>query len=269
MCRPFDSEEYYFYPARRFVAVAYILTALQVPYLLFPESTDVWLFIRIWGVIFYGISFSIIFQRYFFKSKAIKIIQKSVLAIAILFLFLLFAIATLGGNYLAPYANYIIVAGTIIGIATTVLLTTSLLHLKQIIYNYHRDGFSNREDFPYRFAQRIIFVPLVGMIFVWLIMFCDNKLLKSGTDVLFTVLQSILLIVILHPQRNRSVQERILQQEENLIIKSNLKDDDLLYNDIDDKIDKEAAKIEELHKLLLKVKFTNYFFSTRILTAIK
>ncbi|HBH21647.1 MAG TPA: hypothetical protein DDX33_06830, partial [Rikenellaceae bacterium] len=51
MCRPYDKEEKYFYPARKFVAAAYlVMSFLQIPYFLFPSDAAVMKYIEIVGI---------------------------------------------------------------------------------------------------------------------------------------------------------------------------------------------------------------------------
>lgn len=66
MCRPYNMEEDYFYPARKEVALTYlILSLIQIPYFLAPSDDAVIKYIGLAGILYYPMCFSALFGIYF------------------------------------------------------------------------------------------------------------------------------------------------------------------------------------------------------------
>ena len=85
-------------------------------------------------------------------------------------------------------------------------LFSTILWLKKRIDDYHSNTYSNSDDFPYKFASRVIFVPVVWVLLMWGVFLSDSREVKMWTDILLVIAQTLMLIAILHPQRNERVQ---------------------------------------------------------------
>ena len=66
MCRPFDKQESYFYPARRLMTFIFACFALPGVWLCRMDSADAWLFVRVFLVLFLPVAGILSFRRYFF-----------------------------------------------------------------------------------------------------------------------------------------------------------------------------------------------------------
>ena len=67
MCRPFDEEEAYFYPARKLITIVYVCFALPVVWLFRMDSPDAWFFIRVFLVLLLPGAGVLSFRRFFFS----------------------------------------------------------------------------------------------------------------------------------------------------------------------------------------------------------
>lgn len=73
MCRPYNREENYFYPARKEVALTYLLLSLiQIPYFLAPSDEAVIKYIGLAGILYYPMCFSALFGIYFGEQRLNK-----------------------------------------------------------------------------------------------------------------------------------------------------------------------------------------------------
>lgn len=61
MCRPYNENEDYFYPARKQVTFFLVAIAMQFPYFLNPSDSETWCYIRTFGVIFYPVCYAMLF----------------------------------------------------------------------------------------------------------------------------------------------------------------------------------------------------------------
>ena len=83
MCRPYDQEADYYYPARRQVTFFCAAVILQLPYFLCPMSEAAWQYVRIFSIIFYPCCFSMLFQRYFHRKPLAGLFNVTVFTIPI------------------------------------------------------------------------------------------------------------------------------------------------------------------------------------------
>lgn len=96
------------------------------------------------------------------------------------------------------YLKYIFGA---ISILPTMHLFNKMRWLYRKIENYHFQNYSDNSDFPYRFAEKILSLPLFCILIMWVIFLSGNGTVKMVADLLISILEVIFLIMILHPQR--------------------------------------------------------------------
>lgn len=87
MCRPFDENESYFYPARKLITFIFACFALPVVWLFRMDSADAWIFMRSFLILFLPGAAVLSFRRYFFIE-----LKHSKLLFLTLSLFLIFLI---------------------------------------------------------------------------------------------------------------------------------------------------------------------------------
>ena len=101
MCHPYYRYRHYFYPSRKTVTILFLLTLIQIPYLMHPQSEDGWLLERCFTVIYAPTFGSISLRSYFFGNlrQWFKKMFWTILLPSLLTLFL-FINALNGGNEL-------------------------------------------------------------------------------------------------------------------------------------------------------------------------
>lgn len=136
MCRPFNENGDFHYPARRLVSFFYIAIALEFPYVLSPTTPDYWTYVKIFGIIFYPVCMTTLFSSYFFRKRLRdSILLKTYLFSAFALLLSLLAIAlTMDGHVLTD-------AGTPLMAAMggfSLLFSTLSVHNHQPAETHHR-----------------------------------------------------------------------------------------------------------------------------------
>lgn len=243
MCHPYDERADYFYPARKQVAVFYGAAVLQFPYLLSPHDSDTWFYICSFGVIYYALMFSMMFMRYFDRKKLYySKFGKVCSCISIIYLAVLFSTTFINGRVLTgTLYNVAYASSIIIGVALTVLCLIILSRLKRRIDVYHYNNFSSEDDFPYKFAVKIVYMPLLWLLVMWIIFLSECKAIKSIFDIVAIFWTILFLLMILHPQRsiNQSPEneqikkvvyeetEKMVEQEEQEAVEEQEKDEEL------------------------------------------
>lgn len=202
MCRPFDECAHCYYPARKQITFFFSAVVLQFPYLLQPSDEGTWVYIRIFGVLYYSLGFSLVLRRYFYKQQiqhSILNVSGAIVVTGILFISL--SLVLFGhGDMLVQYKTPLLWVTGGIG----VLLTCNVLHmikwLKKRINYFHYDNYSNEEDFPFKFAKKILFFPIIWIAMMFVVFFTANGWAKFIIDILCALWMVVFLSLILHPQ---------------------------------------------------------------------
>lgn len=218
MCRPYNENGDYFYPARKQVTFFYAAIVMQFPYFLFPSDNGVWCYIRIFGIIYYPVCYAMLFLRYFHWKKLAGWKNWLFFSGPILLLFVLMLMAlTTGGRWLEKQYDWIQYMMGALSIILTIRLLSVIRAMHDSIQNYHKQNYSTEEDFPYRFAEKVIWSPLIWIALVWGIFLTESRMFKAFVDVITSAWMILFLCMILHPQRVQrpaQIEEKILQIEE-------------------------------------------------------
>lgn len=253
MCRPYDREEKYFYPARRMVAFfCAAIALLEIPYYINPMNDGIFNYTRILGVIYYPLCFAMLFRRYFRWEKRESKGDWALFCATMCLLVILMVAAIVRPSFFETYSLWILAAGGILSIALAVKLVMNLLWIYRKIDNFHHQNYSSDDDFPYRFAERTLWFPIVWILAVWAVMFFGNRELKAVMDLLLSGGVVCFVVFILHPQRKlttkgtdtvadsiEEAEEMRMEEEVEMIIVENEEEEE---NPEDCEIDDEAKK---------------------------
>lgn len=204
MCRPYDEHERYFYPARRWATLFFAAVALEFPYVIYPCDTDVWLYIKIFGIVYYPFCFSVLFERYF-KNRGFGKDMGSFLLVAVPSLFIvgvLLLIFLHGKEQLKDVRTAILISAGVLSVVLTIYFMVVVKWIRRRIDEFHNQNFSNEDDFPYKFAKKVLYVPLIWIVLAWVIFVTGSRGFKIFYDILLAVWMVVFLCTILHPQRS-------------------------------------------------------------------
>ena len=204
MCHPFDKwGGDFFYPARRQMTFFYTATALQLPYVLCPGDPGTWLFARSFGILYYPVCFTILYHRYFQTDKPWR--QWSAVTYFVTpFLLLgglLFIVFFHQNNLLIPYKLTWEIAMGGVSILLSIHLFKECKWLIKKVDSYHTQNYSNESDFPFSFAKKILLLPALGLLIMWVLFILDNQMVKAYIDLFMAAWQVRFLCRILHPNK--------------------------------------------------------------------
>lgn len=227
MCRPFDREEAYFYPARRLITFIFLCFTLEAVYLFHPREADTWLFIRSFLVIFLPAMGALSFKRYFFgeeKRRRLRIVLVGgvpVLAVGTLFL-----MACLGRGILERHHTLVLTAVGGLGLVLNVCLLRASWWLYTLINAYQHEEYSNKDDFPVRFASGVIALPMLIVLAAWAVFLTGSREVNAWLNGVMMLTNVAILIAILHPQRKKC--KRITDEMEEAIQEAREEEEDVL-----------------------------------------
>ena len=229
MCRPYDRNPVYYYPARPFVTGIFLSTLLLLPYALHPESEDAWHLVQMYFLPGSLYQFTVMLYAYFGNVMKWRKWRTPILIVGCPVV-----LALLGAEVLAiipgDHATIISHVSLLIlgGVMTGVCLGAIGLVIRWA-RQFDEDDFSNPNDFPVTFARRWLLMILVNMGFCWTAALADNKLLMAVVMLLFSGSSVMLVITVLHPHRTRPVvEEEELAMEANCEAEANCPDQ--MYN---------------------------------------
>lgn len=204
MCHPFDKwGGDFFYPARRQMTFFYTATALQLPYVLCPGDPGTWLFARSFGILYYPVCFTILYHRYFQTDKPWR--QWSAVTYFVTpFLLLgglLFIVFFHQNNLLIPYKLTWEIAIGGVSILLSIHLFKECKWLIKKVDSYHTQNYSNESDLPFSFAKKILHLPALGLLIMWVLFILDNQMVKAYIDLFMAAWQVRFLCRILHPNK--------------------------------------------------------------------
>lgn len=181
----------------------YTATALQLPYVLCPGDPGTWLFARSFGILYYPICFTILYHRYFQTDKPWR--QWSAVTYFVTpFLLLgglLFIVFFHQNNLLIPYKLTWEIAMGGVSILLSIHLFKECKWLIKKVDSYHTQNYSKESDFPFSFAKKILHLPALGLLIMWVLFILDNQMVKAYIDLFMAAWQVQFLCRILHPNK--------------------------------------------------------------------
>ena len=203
MCHPFSENGDFHYPARRLVSFFYIAIALEFPYIISPMTPDYWTYVKIFGIIFYPVCLTTLLSSYFLRKRLrdSTLLKVYVFSAFALILTLLAISLTMGGHTLTDAGTPLMAAMGGISLLFSVLLVHITNWMRRTIEKFNTDNYSNVEDFPYRFAKLVLYLPICWIALMWAVFVSDSHWCKLAVDIITSVAMVYMLCIILHPQQ--------------------------------------------------------------------
>ena len=243
-CKPFDENAEYFYPARKLVSFFFACIVLTFPYALSPMDEAAWVYARSFGVLYYPVCFAVMISQYFqlHRHKKQERLGRIYLVTPFLLIFaMLFSLLAGYDGWVTKHEKIILYAIGAISLAFTSVTTGVLLNLKKEMEKSNTDNYSNDEDFPYKFASKILYAPLLWIGLMWIVFVTGNRWIKLFTDIFTSCWMTYFLCVILHSQRSMrpsDIDEEIKKLE-------NMKRQDIREFDSDEVLNETVAETPE------------------------
>ncbi len=203
VCAPYsgDAADYY-YPARRQLTFFYAVCLLQFPYVIDPSSEATWIYVSIFGILYYPVCFALLFRRYFDRRNIYDSWRGLLFTILPLVALCALCIASLAcGEWVESRWHALMIAGGAVSLMLMSYTATVSVQLKRKIDKYHYDNYSCEQDFPYKFARTVVYLPFFWFILSWVVFLTESRWVKFGADIVMTVWMVTFLLKVLHPQR--------------------------------------------------------------------
>lgn len=248
MCRPFCNDADYFYPARKMVTLFYASIILTVPYVLAPMDAAVWTYIRTFGVLYYPVCFAISIRQYFRlrdHRKSNTLWKVYMWAPPVMILVMLASLLFGYHDWMVEHDKTVLYTAGAISMLFTLVTVHVLMSLKKEMERFNTDNYSNDEDFPYKFAAKMLYTPLLWIVSMWILFVTGNRWVKFAIDILASWWMVYFLSIILHPQRVLLRPNEIENEMSKLETKKELAIDEIKERDAQEEEDEEDSSSED------------------------
>ncbi len=204
MCRPFCDDAGYFYPARKQVTLFYVSIMLLFPYVFAPMDSAVWTYTRTFGVLCYPVCFAISIRKYFqlhYHKNSDTLWRMYTCAPPAIVLTMLSSLLFGFHDWMVKHNEVLMYTIGAVSMLFTAVTVRVLINLKKEMDKFNTDNYSNDEDFPYRFAAKLLYTPLLLIASMWVIFITGSRWAKFLIDILSSFWMIYFLCIILHPQR--------------------------------------------------------------------
>lgn len=203
MCRPYDRNPRYYYPARPVTTLTYLSSVVLVPYVINPCSHTAWLVVKTYFLPVDIYFITILLFSYFGGVKQWRKWRIPMIALGIIAsLCMLTAVSWTQSD--AYNGTVDIIEIIIIGIAA--VMTVACICAVAIVVRWARNAsdedYSNLDDFPVNFARRTLIMLLPTVILEWMTTISDSKTAMAALQIYMSVTSVVLLISALHPHRH-------------------------------------------------------------------
>ncbi len=201
VCRPYRDNADFHFPARRQTTFFYAGILMYLPYYLNPADPGAWHYAGIFGIMFYPAIVSLLIMRYFSLQKLEERINRVLFIAPMAMLAAMFVAVLVDSQWFEQQLSWLwwVVGAASLTLTARLVLVTRKLQGK--IREFHTQNYATEDDFPYVFANRVVWMPLAYIALMWCIVIADSRLLKFVLDLLASTWALIFLCMILNPQR--------------------------------------------------------------------
>lgn len=249
VCKPYEENVDFYFPARKTYILFCGAVVLQIPYVLRPMDVDTWYFARTFGILYYPLFFSAMFNRFFYgKSLLQGWAQRIYFFVVMSILVAMMMTALLVQPAVMEYEQLWINIGT--G-AVSLLLSSYYVRMScrivRTVDAYQEQNFSDVNDFPYAFLKRVVLIPLLWMIVEWMVFISESRDMKAVVDIAFSVFNVVYLLFSLTPRILKAeisnVAEAKMQNADTMEIMERVEQEEKNTVNVNDDIRKEVLAI--------------------------
>ncbi len=210
-CEPYARYADYYYPGWKSIIFCYLSNLILFPAVLFPGNSDYVLLVRMMLILGSPALCALMLFSYFGTVLNVYWWRRPVYALVITFLIVVLValvIAIIPGLHLYGFFGrcYFALAGTL-ALFYFLSFFMALRMVVRALKNQARENFSNPKDFPVKFAQVSLFLPILHLAISWTSTFIGSLTALSIGLMLLSVQSVFFLLGILSPHRSLSVEQ--------------------------------------------------------------
>ena len=211
MCRPYDRNPQYYYPARPFMVASHLNALILSPVVFAPDCADSFFLARLYFLPVALLHFTMMLFSYFGSVMQWKRWHKTVWIVSIpivVALLAAFCVAVWPGDWMdqgkMPLVGDIVSYG--LGLVMTVGSMAAIWMVQKWTALQDEDEFSNKADFPVRQARLWTMVIALNLLFCWTGALSGSRIVLSVVMLLLALIGVLVLISALHPHRTKRME---------------------------------------------------------------
>ena len=210
-CKPYAQHMDYYYPAWRVVIFCFLSNLVMAPAIFMPADGDAVLQLRFLLILASPFFCAVLMFSYFGKVLHVGKWRKPVNTLAFPFCIMALTATTLvliPGQQMDPFfCKFFFSAGGILALAFIACFVTALIMVARELRRFSEDNYSNPDDFPGKYASRILWLPIMHVLVSWTAAFIGTPAALSVGLIILSVFSLVLLIGILSPHRALDVKK--------------------------------------------------------------
>ena len=210
-CSQYAHHMDYYYPAWKVVVFCYLANLFMLPALFLPQESDAVLQLRLLLILASPFFCALVMFCYFGKVMGFTKWRKPVFFLAVAFGLMAVSatvLALLPGTQMTPsFCSWYFSLGGILAVAFLLCFITSFILVAHRQRRQMEENYSNPDDFPHKYASHILWLPVAHLLVSWACTFIGTPGALCAGLLMLSVLSLILLIGILSPHREMSVED--------------------------------------------------------------
>ena len=210
-CEPYGRHMDYYYPAWKAVIFCFLTNVLMAPAIFLPEEPNAILQLRLLLVLASPFFCAVLMFSYFGKTLKVDNWRAPVYILAVP-LGIVAVIATVlafipGPQMDRSFCQWFFTIGGVLAVACLACFVIAFRMVTRALRRFNEENYSNPDDFPGKFASRIIWVPALHLAVSWAIAVIGSKTALSVGLLSLSVLGVLFLIGALSPHRAMDVEQ--------------------------------------------------------------
>ena len=210
-CQPYARHMDYYFPAWKAVILCYLTNLFMLPAVFLPNTPDAILQLRLLLSMASPFYCAVLIFSYFGRVLKMNFWRLPVYFLAVPF-GLVAVIATVlallpGGQLEAASFRWFFVLAGCLSIAFLGCFVVAIYMVARALRRQSEENYSNPDDFPYQFAARVLWIPLLHLAVSWTSATIGSQCVLSLALLALSALSLVFLIGILTPHRAVAVDE--------------------------------------------------------------
>ena len=210
-CQPYGKHMDYYHPAWKTVIFCYLSNLLMAPALFMPTEPDALLQLRLLLALASPFFSAVLLFSYFGRMLGVEKWRHPTYALAVPFGIMALSatvLALVPGTQMTPaFCRWFFAVAGFLAVAFLACFVTAVVMVARVQQRRSEENWSNPEDFPLRYASRMIWMPLVHLAVSWVAAFVGSPRSISLGVLALSAFSLVLLISILSPHRAMPVEE--------------------------------------------------------------
>lgn len=210
-CQPYGKHMDYYHPAWKTVIFCFLCNLLMAPVIFMPTDTDAVLQLRLFLILASPYFCAVALFSYFGNVLKVNTWRRPVFILSVPFGAMVLSATVLAfvpGTQMTPqFCRWYFSLGGLLALAFLFCFVSAIVMVARQLRRSAEEKYSNPDDFPQKFAAKVIWIPFLHLAASWVGAFVGTPQSLSITLLVLSALSLAFLIGILSPHRDLTVEQ--------------------------------------------------------------